>query len=188
MVKKGLSTVVASIVMILIVVIIIGLISQIIIPMIKKNLSASSDCMDVIGQVHLNPAFTCHWRYTDEAKAETYPGVMIGVDVGKIDVSGFVITLSGYGQTKSIDIIEGTVRTDLIMYTPMGGAIELPKENEGKTYVVKFGVIKDTGTEEWPYYMDTSRPIIAKVSPIIKGSQCGGDEMELPACPTAAYP
>lgn len=111
--KRGLSTVVTSLLMILLAIVAIGIVSQILIPMIKEDLGSAGNCIDSIGNVKLNVEYTC---YTGEI-----PNIKIEVSVitKKIQVEGFIFNVYSEGYARSEEVIEN-----------------LPKENEARAYTL----------------------------------------------------
>ena len=119
--KRSLSTVVATLLMVLLVVIAVGIVSQIVIPMIKKDLSSAGSCLDAMGNVKFNNEYTCY----DKTNRIT----RVSIEVKKVQVSGFVVNIYSEGNSESHTIKEG-----------------LPKENEARVYEIEIitGIIPKT--------------------------------------------
>ena len=110
--KRSLSTVVASLLMVLLVVVAVGIVSQIIIPMVREDLSSAGSCLDAMGNVEINKEYTCFDLSASDIK--------ISIETKKIKVDGFVISYYMEGNSKSTTI-------DAENY-------ELPGENEARLY------------------------------------------------------
>ena len=134
--------------MILLVVITIGIVSQIVIPMIKKDLSSAGSCLDAMGNVKFNNEYTCYDKNNNK--------VNVSIEVKKIQVSGFVVNIYSEGNSESHTIknkeLDGVENLD----------IELPKENAARVYEIEIitGIIPKT----------------VKVSPIMGSETC--EEMD----------
>ena len=156
--KRGLSTVVATLLMILLVVIAVGIVSQIVIPMIKKDLSSAGSCLDAMGNVKFNNEYTCYDKDNNK--------VNVSIEVKKVQVSGFVVNIYSEGNSESHTIKEGKI----VGITMSGNEdLELPKENEARVYEIEIttGIIPKT----------------VKVSPIMGSETCEEmDQMILNEC------
>lgn len=162
--KKGISGVVETILLILIVVIAIGILVAFLIPFVRKNLDEAGSCIDTINQIKLNPAYTCYYSSGGNT------GMLVNIEVEKLKIDEIVILLSGGGESKNIKIKNGTLGSnDLNMYrdTPPWDDLVVPRENEGKTYWIPFSF---TGQPNFKYYMSKVEQV--KIAPIIKGKQC----------------
>ncbi|MFA4952986.1 MAG: hypothetical protein WC584_02080 [Candidatus Pacearchaeota archaeon] len=159
--KRSLSTVVATLLMILLVVVAVAIVSQIIIPMVKKDLSSAGNCLDAIGNVQFNTKYTCYT--TPPLK------VKLSIEVKKVNVDGFVINVFGAGNAESYTIKEGNTDTSISM--PGSPNIILPKENEAKTYEI---------------ILDMSDiPETITLAPIVGSETCEkSDQMILDKCST----
>lgn len=124
--KRGLSTVVASLILILLVVVAVGIVSKIVIPMIKKNLNSAGSCLDAIGNVQFNSQYTCYNQISRNVSAS--------IEVKKIEIKGFVINVYGGGNAESHKIQEGKI--DEIS----NSNIKIPKENEARVYEIPIGI------------------------------------------------
>ena len=156
--KRSLSTVVASLLMILLVVTAVGIVSKIIIPMIKKNLSGAGSCLDAIGNVQFNNKYTCYEEDKNKIK--------ISVEVKKVEVDGFVINIYGEGNAESYTIKEET--TDGKITMSGSNDVKLPKENEAKIYEITVNIID---------------PKTITLSPIVGSETCGeSDQLILNKC------
>lgn len=154
--KRSLSTVVASLLMILLVVLAVGIVSQIVIPMIKKDLSSAGNCLDAIGNIQFNKKYTCY----DNNK------IKVDIEVKKVEVSGFVVNIYGEGNAESYTIKEET--TDGKITMSGSNQVELPKENEAKIYEITTGIVN---------------PKTISVSAIVGGETCAeAEQMILDKC------
>jgi flagellin-like protein len=126
--KKGISAVVATVLLILIAVIAVVLIAGFIIPMIKTNLNEGGDCFQLREYVKiLDNEYSCYSAQTSR--------VMIERGLENYTILGIVVSAMTEGNSKKVDI------------TP------LPKPGEANTYdlkianvqVVKIASITKTG-------------------------------------------
>ncbi len=155
--KKGLSSVIATVLLILITFLAIGLIVSFIIPMVKKNLGKSISCFELIEYFKIvEGEYSC---YTSE-------NTMLMVDRGaeEYDVKGFAVSIITEGQSKRYDVAGGSIEN--VKMLNGSETIEVPKPGEARSYV--FGIGKGKG---------------ARISTIQKDdSICEPEFYNIPAC------
>jgi hypothetical protein len=180
--KRGLSSVVESILLILLTVVAIGVIAAFVVPLVQNNLKSAGSCLDVFDQVTLNEGYTClnsESGLLDDTTAnpEDYvlnDDVLVSIKVGKVDVDGFLVALSREGETKSFEIKKGDLNVieGVSMYRKRNDPlateeIEIPAKNEGKTYRIR----GFSGAEH------------IQIAPIVKGEPCAAtDSRSLNIC------
>ena len=125
--KKGISAIVATVLIILITVAAVTIIWAAIIPMISNQLESGTICLDAVSQVQLlDFGYTC-WNDT----ADT---VSIQIKHGAKDfrLNDIQVLVSSEGITKSFSLVN-----DSTTITPEDmTADKLPKANEEKVYVI----------------------------------------------------
>jgi len=124
--KKGISAVVATVLIILITVAAVTIIWAAIIPMINNQLSKGTVCLDAISQLSIeNKGYTCRDSVTDDLK------VQIGHGATNFDLADIQILISSNGTTESINLVADTAYT----------LADLPGTNEEKTFTILDAVI-----------------------------------------------
>ncbi len=188
--KRGISGVVETILLILLVVVAIGILVAFLVPFVNKNLDQAGTCLDTLNQVKLNPAYTCYYKINmnNPPQVPRYTGVLVGVETGKIKMDKLLIVISGAGESKSIEVVNGAAGSmDLMMYNKnlyagSQPALELPGENEGKTYRIHFNQSSSGITTDFKYKLSKVEEV--KIAPIIKGKQCDvADHLFIADCP-----
>jgi len=153
--KKGISTIVGSVILIAIVFAVGAIVWGVINNTVNDSLKGTTSCNNIMGKIELNPSYICF--------DATGKRLVFSINIKDIEVNGMLISLSKSGATKSIEFIDGVGPTnseDITLY-PSGGATELPGENEGLTYVYN-----TTGTS-----FETGVDLI-EIAPKIDGNQC----------------
>ena len=126
--KKGLSTVISVLLMILLAIIIVGVVWTIINSLIKTEMR-SSVCFGKTDKLALNNDYTCY----DSDKKEFH----FSVERGDVDIDGIVVMISNVYETKSYEIKkEAETIPGLINYDGTT-SIKIPDKNAGLTYIVK---------------------------------------------------
>lgn len=117
--KKGISAIVATVMIILITVAAVGIVWAAIIPMIRNQLEAGTICLDAISQVQVSDAtgYTCRDATGDNVSLQ----IMIGS--GDVNLAGLQVLISAKGNTESYDLLESE-------------GIVLPGVNEANVYVI----------------------------------------------------
>ncbi len=148
--KKGISTVIATIMMIALVLAVVAIVWGVVQNLISKQLEEAGSCFNILEKVSLEDRYTCFNGTGNE--------ILFGINIADIDVGGVVIMISGEGTTKSY-----TITTDintglgLLRYPQRDANVKLPDKNGGLTYISKDF---------------TSRPDSIRISPVIGGNQC----------------
>jgi len=129
--KKGISNVIATVLMLLLTIVAVVIISTFVIPLVKENLTQSTECLNYRGYFIFNEDFdfNCwdgeNYNFTVETKS-----VEVNVGAG---VSGFNLVLSGGGSSDVIEIEEGSIINGLSMLNG-SSIIEIPAPGEMRTY------------------------------------------------------
>ena len=117
--KKGISAVVATVLIILITVAAVTIIWAAIIPMINNQLSKGTICLDAISQLSIeNKGYTC--REGIDLK------IQIGHGATNFDLADIQVLLASNGSTESINLVADGIIT----------LADLPGTNEEKTFTI----------------------------------------------------
>jgi len=148
--KRGVSGIVATVIMIAMVIGAVSVVWVIVNNMIGSELEESGSCFGIFEQVTLNGRYTCFNSSSNQFQ--------FSLSIGDLDVDEIVIGISGAGTTTSMKIsnVEQTI-PNVLNYPSGTNLIKLPSKNGGLTYVL-------TGV--------TSKPDAIKIAPIIKKQQC----------------
>lgn len=160
--KKGISGVLAAVIMIALVMVAGTIVWTVVNNMVKEKLEGAGSCINIFDKVSLNLAYTCFDDTTN---------VIFSISRKDIDIDAIVVLITGGGSTKSFRFDENGVDSiDIIEYSADAGT-SMPGKNEGKTY-------KYTGTA----FQTT--PDSIEIAPVIGEKQCGvSDEItEIPTC------
>ena len=204
--KRGVSDVVANTFIILLTIIAVSILSIFVVNFVRDKLESSGSCLDALNQIKLNPEYTCYFQipqYKTSGPLINQPnpditGVLVNVETGDIKVDKLSIVLSGAGESKSAEIVDGESMINcfiagsssiqdadcktISMYGASSGVttLTLPKENEGKTYSMVFdwtnpecadpSIPPCYDSHKYKYYMKNIENI--KIVPTIKGKQC----------------
>lgn len=128
--KNGLSAIVATVILILLVMVTMGIVWVSVSNIIREKTEGAQSCFDVgfSEKITFNNDYTCY----DSANNET----QFSISVGDIDVEKVVVSISAEGSSKSFVITtQSGVVTDLLAYPERGTAIVLPGKNSGLTYI-----------------------------------------------------
>lgn len=147
--KRGLSTIIVTVLLIGLTIVAVGLVAMVVNNVIKGKIANTEACFGNFGKVTINSQYTCYKTTGSEFQ--------FSISVGDIDVEKVIIGISSEGTSKSYTL-PGTY-TDLKKYgtTTYNFPLVLPEKNAGLTYVVN---------------SFTSKPDSIKIAPIINGQQC----------------
>ena len=151
---KGVSTIIASVIMIALVLVIGGVVWSVVNGIVQDNLEGTGTCFKVFDQVEFNRGYTC-WNNTGN---ET----RFSVNIKDANIDEALVTISGSGESKSYRLKPTGAEGNVVLW-PSGGQAILPGNNSGKTY----SVFNDFKT----------KPDSIAVYPIIKGNQCDAEDV-----------
>ena len=128
--KKGLSTVVATVLLIALVMVATTIVWSSVRKLIRDKTEGAQSCFDikVSEKVIINEDYTCY-NSTDNH-------VQFSLNIGDVDIEGLVISIEsegsskGYTLTNSVQNISG-----LVNYPDKSNGVALPSKNSGKTYI-----------------------------------------------------
>lgn len=149
--KKGISPIIATILLILIAIFAAMLISSVVIPLVKESIGEGGECFKTIDQLKIDTqsGYTCYSGSTPKI-------VNITVQRGpkKAEIIRFVISVHGEGANQLFEIQEGKV-TNVTMLNG-NKQLELPRLGEERTYSLT------TSFSEISY---------VTISPVVKGGK-----------------
>ncbi|MBI5149011.1 hypothetical protein HZA33_05000 [Candidatus Pacearchaeota archaeon] len=131
--KRGISTLIATILIVLIAVVAVGIIWAAIMPMITNASRLSQACSQVASIViNAQAGYTCYDQSTNEIL------IMISRGSTEIELAGAQISILFQGTSKSFEIEAGKEYPNIrmITQTEYGLPLETPGKNEDKTYVI----------------------------------------------------
>ena len=152
--KRGISTVVASIIMIALVIVIAVVVWTVINSSVTEQVSNTGSCFGVFGKVSLDERYTCYNSSSNE--------IRMAVNIQDVDVDSVLVRVSSISGTKAYTITkEAQNITGLRFYNDTNFADAnltwAPGQNTGITYIA-------SGFDTLPDSID--------IAPIISGSQC----------------
>ncbi len=134
--KKGVSTIVTVVLLILVSITAVALIAAFVVPFIKGSLSESQECFAVLGKLEVVTGdYTCQNKATDL-------GTFVQIKRGfakDIEVKSLAVVMAGEGKSKKFDLVPGTKSDSFGEYvndTEYGfnKTIGIPGEGEERTY------------------------------------------------------
>jgi flagellin-like protein len=163
--KKGVSAVIATIMLILLTVIAVGFVAGVVIPMIKNWLSGTK-CVNYLGKISIDDTSD----YTCFIPNATFGDVKLTVSFEDVSLNEFNVYIydSATGRTKSYNVKNGSSE-GVSMFG--GGNIELPGKREKRTYVF--------GDE----HHEAGEILKVSLAPVVEGDVCDpSPEITLGVC------
>ncbi len=160
--KRGLSNVVATVIMIAIVIAATVLVWVVINNTVNKEVEGTTSCFGIFDKVSLEPEYTC---YDSSGKY-----LLFGIGIGDLEVDGIIVSVSSVGGSTSLTIDKKSSSDNSNLKFYNGTLNEwAPGINTGFTYNL-------TGIN--------SLPDSIRIAPIIGGKQCAEtDEItEIESC------
>lgn len=132
--KRGISAIVATVLIILITVAAVTVIWAAVLPMVNDRLKSSQNCLDAESNIRLlDEGYTC--RSSDGANVSVQ--VMHLAEV--FDLADIQVLVSSGGDTATFE-----VSNDTTTIVPTGSNIPFPGENEKKVYIINTSTISGT--------------------------------------------
>jgi len=151
--QRGLSGVIASVIMIAVVITSVVIVWGVVIPLVEDNLGESESCFGIFEEVTINSMYTCYDSDLGEFN--------FSINIADIDVDEVLVSVSSEGSTKSYTLTNTEkIIVGLANYGSTGfgtDLIKLPEKNAGSTYI----------SNEFP-----DEPNRIQIAPIIDGNQC----------------
>ncbi len=132
MYKKGLSTIVITVILIALSMAAVVLVWTFVNNVIKKQIGQSESCFGNFDKVSINDQYTCY-----EATADGF-NLRFSLIIGDIQVDKVIVSISSASAVKSYELTNvGTPIEGLLMYPSNATEIKLPGKNSGLTYKVE---------------------------------------------------
>ncbi len=152
--KRGLSTVIATILMIALVLVTTIIVWTAVENMIRKKTEGAQSCFDIGAsqKITINEDYTCY-NSTDDF-------VQVSVSVEDVDIDGLIISISSEGNSMGFTLRNNPEIINngaLVNYPDQSTYVSMPQKNSGKTYIA-LGF--------------TSPPTSIKIAPIVGDKQC----------------
>ncbi|MFH1307333.1 MAG: archaellin/type IV pilin N-terminal domain-containing protein [archaeon] len=137
--KKGVSPVIASVLLILVTIVAVALISAFIIPMIKEQMTGGGNCFKVLGKMEIDSdaGYTCKNITSGETMVMVKRQYIGDED---IKVTKIVFSLIGQGNSQVIQIFDNTINENVRKYSgSYNQSLTLVPEGGALTYVFNTG-------------------------------------------------
>jgi len=152
--RKGISGVVAAVLMIALVMVIAVIVWVVVRNIVQNQIGGVESCFGIYDKVTLNHQYTCYENIAGG-------GIRISVDIGDIDIDKLIISLSEEIKgTKSYTLTNTEESIDSFYYRTnpqiFSGDVKLPEKNGGRTYILyNFGPVDSI-----------------QIAPVVNGQQC----------------
>lgn len=157
--KKALSSVIATVLIILLVVASVTIVWAFVKNFIDNRTKSTQSCFDVESseKVTINNYYTCYNKTLGE--------VQFSIDIEDVEIDSLVISILSEGNSKSFTLTnENTSNPNLKPYKGIYNTnVTLPEKNSGKTYVA--GGFDIGSKVDW-----------IKIAPVIDDEQCGSSD------------
>ena len=138
--NKGISGIIATVIMIAIVMGVIGVVWISINTLISEKIKSTESCYGNFGKVTLERRYSCYNSTSNEFQ--------FSIKIGDIVVDSVLVSISSPSSSKSFEISDIAINNVKMYNGTYGEVITIPEKNAGFTYVVntsEFGVgIPDT--------------------------------------------
>jgi|TARA_Y100000310_G_C20663597_1_gene806197 FlaG/FlaF family flagellin (archaellin) len=151
--KKGISGIIATMMMVGLVVIVTGVVFFFINGIIDEQIENSESCFGNLEKVTIDKDLTCLNSTSNE--------LQFFINMGDIELTGLLVSVRGATEGKSFEINDGASFSYLKKYGKSPGeSLTVPGKNSGVTYVVKLAELGITDADT------------IKIAPKINDVQC----------------
>jgi flagellin-like protein len=130
--KRGISPVVATVLLILVTVMAIIIVANIVIPLVKNQINEGKICFD--GREYfkvIDSEYTCY--------NSTNTKLMIKRGTKELDVEGVLVGIYSEGESETYSLVEGGEDIKMLKDGSFTSNIELPEIGEARTYLFDLG-------------------------------------------------
>jgi hypothetical protein len=157
--KRGLSTVVATLLLILLALALVGIVWAVVTNLIEEEVEKTS-CLDTIGEVGFTHQYVCY-------NASNGSELRFAISIGEVNIDAAVISVSAGGTTKGFKILaENSTVNHVTPYNRAYSEVALPGQNGGLSYLYNMSSAGFTG-----------RPDSIQISPQIADNVCDAVDM-----------
>lgn len=150
--KKGLSPVIASVLLVLLVFVIVAIVWTTYKGLVERNLQRTESCLDTFGKIEIVGEYTCYDSNTSQFQ--------FSIERKDIEVDEIIISLNSIGGSKTFNLKNGTQTISGLRIYPEIWQIKMPDKNSAITYVINLTTVS------------FQKPDEIKVIPVVKGEQC----------------
>jgi len=131
--KRGVSAVVATVLLVLIAFMAVGIVIGVIIPMVREGLEKGKSCFELREYFKIVPSdYTCYNSTTTK--------LMVERGMEDFEVKGFAVSIMREGKSERYDIFDRANYSDVaVKGGNFGKELELPGPGEARTYIFKLG-------------------------------------------------
>lgn len=167
--KRGVSDVIATVLMIMLVIVAVGIVFGFVIPFVQNNLEGAGSCIEIFDAIDINRQYTCKGSLSGQIDSTTgnpilNNDVLVSVNVGDAEIDGLLIAVSDGGSRKSLEIkgenLEGIYMYEYNVNIFTQAILQVPGRNGGRTYRI---VNSEAGFND---------PSSVQVSPIVGNKVC----------------
>jgi hypothetical protein len=131
MFKRGLSEVVSTMVLIVLVVAAVAIVGGIVNSLVKDKIDSSESCFNVGDKLQINNEFSCIEG----------GDLKLSLKFGDIDLDRIIISISGDDSSKKFEISNYSSE-EIKMYNDPNAVVTLPPKNSGRTYLISLNGMK----------------------------------------------
>ena len=150
--KKGLSTIVTTLILIVLSLVAIGTVWTFANSLIQKQISSSQSWFGVSDKFKINGEYTCYSKV-----GSTY-NLRFSLSIGDINVDKLIVGVSSASSSQTYTLTNNDQAISGLSYYPSGTPVKLPDKNAGRTYLASTTLTDQINS--------------IKIAPVISGTQC----------------
>jgi len=149
---KGLSPVIASVFLVLLVVVLVGIVWATYKGIVEENLNEAESCLETISKIEIVGKYTCY----DPATLQ----FQFSIEKKDIKIDGLLVSLGSIGGTKNFNLDNSSQNIVGLRIYREDYNIIMPKKNSAVTYIVNLTKVNFSAPDE------------IKIVPIVNDKQC----------------
>ena len=152
--KKGLSAIVATVILIALTIVIVAIIWASVSDLVNTGTEEAESCFNLFEKVSFERKYTCYNSAAGEAQ--------FSIKIGDLDIDEVLVGIATNTTGKSFSILRGGSEiTGLRMYDGGNSNITIPGRESGETYIIDMAAAGLEGV-----------PVRAEIIPVVGGTQC----------------
>jgi flagellin-like protein len=147
--NKGISGVIATVLLIALAIIAVSVVWVMVNGLISEKIKETESCFDIFGKASINPQYTC---YNSSSKE-----LFFSVNIEDIEIDKLIVSVSNKAGTKSYELEKELKEISGLTNYTKGSLVKAPDKNQGITYI-------STEFDE--------KPNSISISLVINGNKC----------------
>lgn len=147
--KRGLSTVVSVMILVLLVMVLISIVWVMVSNIVNDVTEETENCFGIFDQVRINNKFTCYNASSDE--------VHFSLEIGEINLSKVIVSVASNNDSSVFELTNDLTNITNLRHYESPGPVKLPSQLGSRTYIANNFI---------------NKPKLIQVAPVVGKTTC----------------